>query len=70
MNQGITIRLGASHNSLTVASNGLAFDMSAMDKTERYELRRALIEGLKTTGYFGKKEQRRAVFRARQKGRA
>ncbi|PDT45369.1 hypothetical protein CO661_24210 [Sinorhizobium fredii] len=66
MNQGITIRLGAAHNSLTIADAGLAFDVSTMDKTQRYELRRGLIEGLKTNGYFGKKEQRKARFRARQ----
>lgn len=69
MNQGITIRFGAAHNSLAL-DTGPSFDMSTMDKTKRYELRRALIEGLKRHGYFGKKEQRRAHFRARQQAAA
>ncbi len=70
MNQGITIRFGAANNDMTLSTTGHQFDMSTMDKTKRYELRRALIEGLKRHGYFGKKEQRRATFRARQQAAA
>lgn len=65
MNQGITIRMGASAQSLD--ANGITFDMATMDKTNRYELRRTLIEELKTRGYFGKKHQRRAAYAAKRR---
>ena len=69
MNQGITIRFGAALNALSV-TNGPSFDLAAMTKTERYEVRRALIEGLKTNGYFGRKERRKAMFRQKREARA
>ncbi len=65
MNQNITIRMGAANHDITVGS--LNLDLSKASKTERYEARRALIEGLKEQGYFGKKEQRKAAYRNRRK---
>lgn len=65
MNQGITLRFGAAHNSLSVAG-GPSFDLASLTKSERYEVRRALIEGLKVNGYFGRKERRKAIFRQKQ----
>ena len=65
MNQGITIRMGASAQSLQAGPT--VFDMASMDKTQRYELRRTLIETLKQQGYFGKKHQRRAQYSARRR---
>lgn len=64
MNQNITIRMGAAHQDIRVGT--VAVDLAAASKTERYEVRRELIEGLKSNGYFGKKEQRKAVFRQRR----
>ncbi|MEY9719304.1 valyl-tRNA synthetase [Sinorhizobium fredii] len=64
MKQNITIRMGAAHHDVSVGS--INVDLSKANKTERYEARRALIEGLKETGYFGKKEQRKAVYRKRR----
>ncbi|MDW9532284.1 MULTISPECIES: hypothetical protein [Sinorhizobium] len=64
MNQNITIRMGAARNDITVGS--LNVDLSTANKTQRYEARRALIEGLKEQGYFGKKEQRKAIYRNRR----
>lgn len=64
MLQNITIRMGAAYHDITVGS--INIDLSAADKTARYEVRRTLIEGLKEQGYFGKKEQRKALFRNRQ----
>jgi hypothetical protein len=69
MNQGITIRLGAAQNNLSV-KNGPSFDLAALTKTERYEVRRALIEGLKVNGYFGRKERRKAMFRQKREAAA
>lgn len=63
MNQGITIRMGAAHQDITVGT--VAVDLAAASKTERYEVRRTLIEGLKENGYFGKREQRKARFRSK-----
>ncbi len=60
--KGITIRFGAAHNSVSVGS--VTVDLSVASKTQRYEARRGLIEGLKQDGYFGRKEQRRANYRA------
>lgn len=65
MHHNVTIRMGAAYNDLTV--NGIQVDLAAADKTQRYEARRGLIEGLKEIGYFGKKEQRKAIFRNRPK---
>lgn len=62
--QNITIRMGAAHQDITVGT--LNIDLAAASKTERYEVRRTLIEGLKERGYFGKKEQRKAQFRNRR----
>lgn len=67
-NQNITLRMGAAHYDITVGSTQV--DLSVASKTQRYEARRALIEGLKETGYFGKKEQRKARFRSRAGARA
>jgi hypothetical protein len=64
MNQNITIRMGAAYQDITVGTVNI--DLAAADKTERYEVRRTLIEGLKENGYFGKKEQRKAQFRNRK----
>lgn len=64
MSQNITIRMGAAHNDVSVGS--INVDLSKATKNERYEARKAIIEGLKETGYFGKKEQRKAVYRNRQ----
>ncbi|MDX0455515.1 hypothetical protein GOC72_18845 [Sinorhizobium medicae] len=68
MTQKITIRMGAAHNDISVGS--INVDLSTATKTQRYEARHALIEGLKETGYFGKKEQRKAVYRNRAKASA
>lgn len=65
MNQGITIRMGATAQSLN--AQGVKFDLSTMDKTDRYELRRTLIETLKQKGYFGKKHQKRASYAAKRR---
>ncbi len=65
MSKNITIRMGAAHHDITVGS--IHVDLSKADKTQRYEARRGLIEGLKETGYFGKKEQRKARFRNQRK---
>lgn len=62
--QGITLRFGAAHNSVTVGA--VIVDLSKATKTERYEARKAIIEGLKQKGYFGTKEKRKALFRARR----
>ena len=62
--QNITIRMGAAHQDITVGT--VHIDLAAASKTERYEVRRTLIEGLKERGYFGKKEQRKALFRNRR----
>lgn len=64
MNQNITIRMGAAYQDISVGNVNI--DLAAATKTERYEVRRELIEGLKSNGYFGKKEQRKAVFRQRR----
>lgn len=64
MSQNITIRMGAAHHAVSVGS--ISVDLSKATKTERYEARRALIEGLKENGYFGKKEQRKAIYRQRR----
>lgn len=69
MNQGITIRFGAAANSLNITC-GPSFDLAALTKTERYEVRRALIEGLKLNGYFGRKERRKASFRQKREAQA
>ena len=60
-----TIRRGASVNE--VSAGGTVIDMSRLNSNERYQVRCALIEGLKRTGYFGKRTQRRAEFLARKK---
>jgi len=60
----ITIRMGAAYQDITVGA--LNIDLAAASKTDRYEVRRELIEGLKANGYFGKKEQRKAIFRQRR----
>lgn len=61
MQQGIVIRMGAAYQDLTAGSTRI--DLAAASKTERYETRRTVIEHLKVTGYFGKREQRKARFR-------
>lgn len=68
MNQGITIRMGAAHHDLTAGS--FHIDLSTASKTERYETRRTIIEHLKATGYFGRREQRKALYRQRGKADA
>ncbi|MER9646770.1 hypothetical protein [Mesorhizobium sp. M0199] len=64
MNNNITIRMGAAYQDITVGT--VSIDLAAASKTDRYEVRRSLIEGLKENGYFGKKEQRKAQFRNRR----
>lgn len=64
MKQNITIRMGAAHHDVTVGAVNVC--LATANKTERYEVRRALIEGLKENGYFGKKEQRKAIYRNRR----
>ncbi|MER8582707.1 hypothetical protein NKG95_29065 [Mesorhizobium sp. M1423] len=64
MKNTITIRMGAAHQDITVGDVNI--DLAAASKTDRYEVRRSLIEGLKENGYFGKKEQRKAQFRNRR----
>lgn len=64
----VTIRMGAAYQDITVGTVNI--DLAAASKTERYEVRRELIEGLKGNGYFGKKEQRKAAFRSRAKAAA
>ncbi|RWP18845.1 MAG: hypothetical protein EOR00_09405 [Mesorhizobium sp.] len=64
MNNNITIRMGAAYQDITVGTVNI--DLAAASKTERYEVRKSLIEGLKENGYFGKKEQRKAHFRNRR----
>jgi hypothetical protein len=64
MKQNITIRMGAAHQDITVGNVNI--DLAAASKTDRYEVRKSLIEGLKGNGYFGKKEQRKATFRNRR----
>ncbi|MER8422504.1 hypothetical protein [Mesorhizobium sp. M1403] len=44
----------------------MTIDLAAASKTERYEVRRTLIESLKADGYFGKREQRKAIHRERR----
>lgn len=64
MKQNITLRMSAADYSLSVGSTRI--DLANADKNEKYQVRRSLIEGLKLNGYFGKKEQRNAVFRERR----
>ncbi|MGN6548397.1 MAG: hypothetical protein ACTHJ3_00670 [Pararhizobium sp.] len=66
MNQGITLKMGAADHSLTVGQ--VIIDLAACDRNQRYEARRTVIEHLKRTGYFGRKEQRKAHFRDRAQG--
>jgi len=61
MSPNITLRMGAAFNDVTVGD--LTVDLAKATKTQRYEARRAIIEGLKEQGYFGKKEQRKARYR-------
>ncbi|RVB02837.1 hypothetical protein [Mesorhizobium sp. M7A.F.Ca.CA.004.02.1.1] len=64
MTRNITLRMGAAGHDISVGS--VTIDLAAASKTERYEVRRTLIESLKADGYFGKKEQRKAVHRERR----
>lgn len=63
MNQGVTLRMGAYQNQLEV--EGLEIDLGALNKDQKYVVRRELIEGLKTKGYFGRRQQQRAKHRQR-----
>lgn len=62
MKHSITIRMGASEYSLQV--NDIKIDLSKLTKEQAYEARKGLIEPLKLQGYFGKKLQRKAQYRA------
>jgi hypothetical protein len=57
MTHKVTLRFGAAHNSLTVGS--IVLDLNAMTKDQRYEARKALIEGLKSERYFSRAAMRR-----------
>ncbi|MGV1762820.1 hypothetical protein [Rhizobium rhizogenes] len=57
MKHKITIRLGAAHNSLSVGST--VIDLNELTKDQRYEARKALIEGLKSERYFSRGAMKR-----------
>jgi hypothetical protein len=52
MTHKVTLRFGAAHNSLTVGD--ISLDLNGLSKDQRYEARKALIEGLKTERYFSR----------------
>jgi hypothetical protein len=57
MKHKITLRFGAAHNSLTVGDVSLT--MNDLTKDQRYEARKALIEGLKSERYFSRDAMQR-----------
>ncbi|MBY5849765.1 hypothetical protein HFN51_04235 [Rhizobium leguminosarum] len=62
MKHKITLRFGAAHNSLSVGD--IHLDLNGLSKDQRYEARKALIEGLKTERYFSRGAmQRNRAFR-------
>ncbi|MBY5581832.1 hypothetical protein [Rhizobium leguminosarum] len=62
MKHNITLRFGAAHNSLTVGD--ISLDLNSLNKDQRYEARKALIEGLKSERYFTRGAmQRNKAFR-------
>lgn len=64
MKQGITLRMGAAHYDVTVGD--VQVDLRDAHKDTRYIARRTIIEGLKQKGYFGEKQRKKAIYRARQ----
>lgn len=68
MKHNITIRFGAGHHSVTAGD--VTVDFCKAHRDVKYQTRKIIIEGLKQNGYFGKAEQRKALYRARQEAKA